>query len=97
MARNTSNSDFNRRVHESDVDAESSLRAQHAALAKMAEAPQPLQPPAPVASTPSVTPLAAPSVAQSPHMAHPAFHGLINALRKPRASNTVRVVMPKKI
>lgn len=92
--RNTLESSYNRTVHGEDTDAESALRAQHAALAKMAQMPNPVQAPTPVPSvtpTPSITPQAAPIAPETGPMAHPAFSGLMNAIRRPRASNPVKL------
>lgn len=86
--RNSTNAGFNQAIHDSDTDAEAAARAEHAALAKMALPAQPIAPPAPVAPlVPTASPIAPP-----PHaMEHPAFHGIINALRKPKASQTLRI------
>lgn len=91
MARNTAVSQFNRTNHDENVDEESSLRAAHAALAKMASLPEPVQGPAPVAPIASTAPLAAPVAAASNPMAHPAFHGIMAALRRPRAASPLKV------
>lgn len=92
MSRNSLNGSFNRTVHDEDTDAEAALRQEHAALSKMAQMPSPVQAPAPVpaiANTPIAAPMAPP--AQAPHPANPAWHGIINAVRRPRAPMPVKV------
>lgn len=82
---------FNKVNHDENADEEAGLRAAHAALSKMIEAPHHVIAP-PVAMPPG------PAVYSTPpthvaiiHPPHPAFHMIMNAIKKPKAPQTLRV------